>query len=242
MNNNLIYAYKSKIKNKIVYVGQTVDIEKRDYRHREVDPWNENLKEYNYPLSRGIRKYGKDNYELIILEKNLKKEQLNEKEKYYINLYNTYKDGYNQTEGGSEIPPYITIKDNKIDNIIYDLKYNLSLTMTDIAKKYSVSLTHIYNINNGNRRHQDNLTYPLRSNKTKGTKGLKFTQDECKKIHIMILQNNKTLKQIAEYFNCSSTTIRDINNGKINAYRLNGYNYPLRKDTKKISKKLYWSE
>lgn len=179
---------------------------------------------------------------MIILEKNLKKEQLNEKEKYYINLYNTYKDGYNQTEGSSEIPPYITIKDNKIDNIIYDLKYNLSLTMTDIAKKYSVSLTHIYNINNGNRRHQDNLTYPLRSNKTKGTKGLKFTQDECKKIHIMILQNNKTLKQIAEYFNCSSTTIRDINNGKINAYRLNGYNYPLRKDTKKISKKLYWSE
>ena len=38
MNNNLIYAYKSKIKNKIVYIGQTVDIEKRDYRHREVDP------------------------------------------------------------------------------------------------------------------------------------------------------------------------------------------------------------
>ena len=193
-------------------------------------------------MSRGIRKYGKDNYELVILEKDLKKEQLNEKEKYYIKLYDTYRNGYNQTEGGSEIPSYITLTNDKINNIIYDLKYNLSLTMTDIAKKYSVSLTHIYNINNGNRRYQDDLIYPLRSNKIKGTKGLKFTQDECKQIHMMILQNDKTFKQIAEYFNCSSTTIRDINNGKIKAYKLNEYNYPLRKDTKSISKKIYWSK
>ena len=35
------------------------------------DPFNKNTKEYNYPLSRGIRKYGIDEYELIILEENI---------------------------------------------------------------------------------------------------------------------------------------------------------------------------
>lgn len=79
---NLIYAYKKIDENKIVYVGQTVNLKLRDKRHREIDPFDPCLREYNYPLSRGIRKYGNDAYELIILEDNLSQEQLNEREKY----------------------------------------------------------------------------------------------------------------------------------------------------------------
>ena len=86
MNNNIIYAYKKIDENKIVYVGQTVNLNNRDYRHKKIDPYDSTLKEYNYPLSRGIRKYGEDAYELIILENNLKREQLNEREKYWISL------------------------------------------------------------------------------------------------------------------------------------------------------------
>lgn len=35
------------------------------------DPYNKKAKEYNYPLSRGVRKYGAEEYELIILEDNV---------------------------------------------------------------------------------------------------------------------------------------------------------------------------
>ena len=54
-----------------------------------------NNKEYNYPLSRGIRKYGIDEYELLILEDNIPQEELNAREKYWIRYYDTCFNGYN---------------------------------------------------------------------------------------------------------------------------------------------------
>ena len=68
MNKNVIYAYRKKSNDKIVYVGQTVNLEYRHKQHMKWDPFNINNLEYNYPLSRGVRKYGEDAYELIILE------------------------------------------------------------------------------------------------------------------------------------------------------------------------------
>jgi hypothetical protein len=58
MTNNVIYAYKKRSTGKIVYVGQTVNLTERDKQHMRYDPFNINNKEYNYPLSRGVRKYG----------------------------------------------------------------------------------------------------------------------------------------------------------------------------------------
>ena len=92
---NIIYAYRKVDNGKIVYVGQTTNLQERHKQHIKYDPFNINTKEYSYPLSRGVRKYGQDAYELIILEDNLKKEQLNEREKYWIAFYDTYFNGYN---------------------------------------------------------------------------------------------------------------------------------------------------
>ena len=75
-NVNTIYAYKDKSHNKIVYVGQTVNLRKRHYDHTKQDPYNKNLLEYEYPLSRGIRKYGIENYELLVLEDGWKRNLL----------------------------------------------------------------------------------------------------------------------------------------------------------------------
>ena len=79
---NVIYAYKKRSNQKIVYVGQSIDLQTRHKQHIQYDPFNINNKEYNYPLSRGIRKYGAEEYELIILEDNVLKEDLNTREKY----------------------------------------------------------------------------------------------------------------------------------------------------------------
>ena len=238
MNENVIYAYVKKENNKIVYVGQTVDLNTRHKQHIKYDAFNINNKEYNYPLSRGIRKYGEDAYELIILEDNLTKEQLNEREIYWIAYYDTYFNGYNQSTGGANpVKPIFT--EERINNVIEMLK-DESYSYQDIVNKTGISMTHIYNINTGKRRKRDDLQYPIRQSNTKGTKGLKFSQEECKKIHQEILSNKKTFKEIAKEFNCSDSTIRDINKGITKSYILDGYTYPLRTNTKSISKKVYW--
>lgn len=53
-------------------------------------------------LKKAIKKYGKDNFKKIILEKCNTYEELNEKEKYYIDFYNAIDSDnfYNLVEGG----------------------------------------------------------------------------------------------------------------------------------------------
>lgn len=238
---NLIYAYKKISENRIVYVGQTCNIQERHKAHMQYDPFNINNREYDYPLSRGIRKYGEEAYELIILEDNLTKEQLNEREIYWIRYYDTCFNGYNQTLGGA-YPAKPTFSDNKIDQVISMLQ-DESYSYQDIIDKTGISLTHIYNINTGKRRARPELTYPIRKSNAKGTKGLKFSPEECKIIHEEILKNEQTFKQLGEKFNCSSDLISDLNKGKTKAYRLEGYIYPLRSTSqaKSLSKQIYWN-
>lgn len=79
------------------YVGQTIQgIENRWYDHCKRSR-NKNDKEYNLPLKKDIRKYGKDNFvveELAFTEDNTTADYL---EEYYIRLMNLVEDGYNQT-------------------------------------------------------------------------------------------------------------------------------------------------
>lgn len=234
---SVIYAYKKKSIDKIVYVGQTKNLEYKHKQHIYYDPFNINNPEYEYPLSRGIRKYSEKEYQLIILEENIPDDKINEREIYWIKYYNTYFDGYNQSAGGTS--PIKTIyTDDEVNQVIEMLK-DESYSFNDISKKTGFSLTHIYNINTGKRRPQQNISYPIRSNKTKGTKGLKFSPEECRIIHEEILKNDKTLKELGEMFNCASSTISDIINGKTQAYRLEGYSYPLR-NNRSIGAKQMW--
>ena len=73
-----IYAIKNILDNKM-YIGQTINIESRISAHRN------NLinnKHHSSKLQNAFNKYGKENFKLIILEENVKKELLNEREIY----------------------------------------------------------------------------------------------------------------------------------------------------------------
>lgn len=95
MNNYIIYKHVNKINGKI-YIGQTC--QKPEYR------WNhgQGYKNCSY-FYKAIQKYGWDNFEHIILEQNLSLEEANQKERYYINLYqsNNTLFGYNLLSGGN---------------------------------------------------------------------------------------------------------------------------------------------
>lgn len=235
---NVIYAYKKKSENKIVYIGQTVQLEIRHKQHILYDPYNNKNREYNYPLSRGIRKYGPEEYELIVLEDNVPLEKLDEREKYWINYYNTYWEGYNQSTGGT-YPTKPIYSEDVLKTIIYMLQ-DESYSYNDIKEKTGVSLTHIYNINIGARRPQTNINYPIRKPNTKGTKGLKFSQEEIILIHEDLLNSNMDFNVLAKKYSCNRETISRINKGETKSYRLNNYEYPLRKHPHSNSKKFYW--
>ena len=151
--NWIIYGYKKISENKIVYVGQTSNIAYRRYKHEVYDPYSINTIEYNYPLSRGIRKNGIDDYEFIILENEINSiEKAIEKEAYWIKFYDTYNHGYNQTPGGSA-PKYIKFSPETIalakDMIKKGIDFN------SISKRTNISIPHLSEINTG-KRHFDN--------------------------------------------------------------------------------------
>ena len=83
------------------YIGQTLTEENKRWKQHCLDAFNNKRHEYNSPLCKAIRKYGEENFTVQILEDNIPNNLLDEKEIYYISLYKTRINGYNQTIGGS---------------------------------------------------------------------------------------------------------------------------------------------
>lgn len=119
-----IYLIKNKINDK-VYIGKTT----RSYQRR----WYEHIyKAYNdqklYAINQAIKKYGEENFDFSILEK-CSDEELNKKEKEYIELYHSYIQdfGYNLTFGGDG--------DVRVDRAKIIQKWNEGKACCDIAKE-----------------------------------------------------------------------------------------------------------
>lgn len=95
-------AYIYKIVNDIndkVYIGQTrFTLEKRYNEH--IKRYALNHKDTCFPLYNAMKKYGIQHFGIKLIEE-CSEEQLDEREKYYINYYNSYYNGYNATLGGA---------------------------------------------------------------------------------------------------------------------------------------------
>lgn len=95
-----MWIYKiTNIQNNRVYIGQTVrPIEQRFHRHIN-DALNNILDTH---FARAIRKYGKDNFIIEKIDSAFSQEELNQKEQYWIQYYNSVKEGYNETDAISK--------------------------------------------------------------------------------------------------------------------------------------------
>lgn len=162
MENNICGIYK--IENKIngkAYIGQSVNIPARWRRHCVV-AHNSTMNGYDYPLYKAIRKYGLENFDFSVLEY-CELNELNEKEKFYIQKYDAVNNGYNQTLENSPSGHYVKISSTILAEII-DLLQNSNLSQADIARKFSLSKNTITNINKGKTLRQDDIVYPIREN------------------------------------------------------------------------------
>lgn len=95
----LIYMYTSPSDKK--YVGQTIRLKKRIEQHIQ-SAYDEKSAAYNCAFHKAIRKYGIENFKFEILEENIPREKLDEREEYWIEKMESFGDkGYNLTKGGN---------------------------------------------------------------------------------------------------------------------------------------------
>lgn len=91
-----IYKYTNKLNNKI-YIGMSNDIQRRKHEHQTLANRGENMY-----IHRAIKKYGIENFQFEIIETFDIEDRclMGEREKYWIQFYDSYKNGYNETIGG----------------------------------------------------------------------------------------------------------------------------------------------
>ena len=222
MEHYIIYKYIKIDENEVVYVGRTNNLERRRREHEVYEPTEVNRPHYNYPLSRGIRKYGKDAYKCEIIEEVSTYEESLKQEKYWIKYYNTFNDPskYNYTPGGEL--SFTTAKFE--DEIIEEVK-NLLEQRVDyetIKDRTGISISHISEINTGKRRRDRNRIYPI----NEMTRGRKINSEQLQEIICLLQNTDMTCAEIGQKYNVSGTAIQKINYGSLQ--RQEGITYPIR--------------
>lgn len=93
----VIYKITNTI-NKKVYIGQTMQAAQNRWSVHKSRAKNKNFSTHLY---NGIRKYGIENFDFEIIEQ-CSDNNLDKRERYWIQYYNSYIDGYNETIGGQD--------------------------------------------------------------------------------------------------------------------------------------------
>lgn len=95
MNEICIYKFVNKVNGK-VYVGKTTNFTERIKKHYRRFLSGE---QSNLALYKALKKYGWENFSIEKIEE-CSEEKLNERECYWIEYYDSYFNGYNETRGG----------------------------------------------------------------------------------------------------------------------------------------------
>ena len=182
------------------YIGQTIYTEERRWREHCKEAHWANGPCYQSLLNRAIRKYGKNNFQTVILEDNLSEEKLDEREKYWIAYYKTYVEfnchGYNMTTGGKNGAKVFISKELLLD--LWDKGY----TTIDIAKELNHDPDTIRS-----RLLQLGLTVQDFYNQTGKKVHNSIMENQDIDLILSLWENNYSCSQIAQQIGCEYRTI-----------------------------------
>lgn len=139
-----IYLISNEVNHKL-YVGQTIQsLNKRFNGHCCYSKTDRSINMY---IKRAIHKYGRNKFHIELLEE-CPVELMNEREKYWINFYDSYNNGYNLTLGGQDsnyfnlhkLEDSIDIK--KFEDYIIEFK-PLAI---EVATHFGISKCSVYNL------------------------------------------------------------------------------------------------
>lgn len=224
-----IYKAKNKLNGK-VYIGQSIYINRRWQDHKE-DYSNGTSKFY-----KAIQEFGWDNFEWSVIEE-CSEEKLNDREKYWIDYYDSINNGYNTIYGNPfERKKYSKLSDERHDELIQDL-LSTSTSIKDLSDKYNLGLSYVYEINQGHEsRRKEDLKYPLRKleNHFKGIRDYnELTDKEIEDILFDLKENKLQYEEMMVKYGVSYKFLRRVNKGE--KILKEGLDYPLRPILSKIS-------
>ena len=217
-----IYKITNKLNNKC-YIGQSNNPIKRWNTHKNRAINKEDIGKS--AIHDALREVGIENFDFTILGWF---KDYNEKERYYIEFYNSLvPNGYNIMPGGEE-PPHkygeehhnSIYKQEIIDKIIDDLLSH-KYTQKEIEQKYNVSQQLVTSINRGVTHRRKGIEYPIIK-----TSKYHCTNDQFNQIYYLLKYSTCTCAEIGKYFGFSASTIKAINSGR-NHYDPN-VKYPIR--------------
>lgn len=155
------YIYKISFKGTDkVYIGLTSSYKRRWRSHRTT------LKRNTYEIVRlqhAYNKYGKENMKFHLIETcfNIDRTFLAEREKYYIKIYDSYKNGYNCTKGGEISEHDIRSTSKKVHK--YCAKTGVYIETFDsikyAAKEFNLNRNSIYRICNNETKTSKGFHY-----------------------------------------------------------------------------------
>lgn len=219
MKEKAIYKITNKINGK-AYVGQSVNPKSR-WRNHIVG----NGKDGVSLIHRAIVKYGEDNFTFEILGWF---EDYNEKEKYYIEYFQTLQPyGYNIQKGGEEPPHYSGEKNSfakiseKTARKVQEQAMDWNIPRKKIVKDNKITFDIFRHINDGTSWYRDDLTYPLRPRETE------INEMKANKVINLLQTTQLSQREIASMVGWGRTAITAINQG-VNHHRDN-LEYPIRK-------------
>lgn len=100
IENGIIYIITNDCNNK-VYIGQTTRTLETRWKHH-LRTANSN-KAPHFAIHNALLKYGFEHFKISVIEENIPYSELNQKEEYWINFYNSKTpNGYNLTNGGDD--------------------------------------------------------------------------------------------------------------------------------------------
>ena len=130
-----IYKIENNINGKI-YIGQTIqELKIRFRRHCSFSALSD--AESNMPIKKAIKKYGKENFTISVVEE-CDDSEINDREIFWIEKYNSFKSGYNATLGGGGLYGYWNVIKNVDINEIIE-KYNSGISANKLSKEYQIS-------------------------------------------------------------------------------------------------------
>lgn len=125
-----IYKITNKVNGK-VYIGQTIqNVKERFYQHCAHKCNREVL---NMAIHKAIFKYGKKNFTIEVIEE-IESTNLNDRERYWIQYYDSYNKGYNSTIGGQKgIKQYKNLDTKSIIS-----EYNKGKSLREVGNIFNV--------------------------------------------------------------------------------------------------------
>lgn len=226
----IIYKATSIISNKS-YIGQTIrkfEIRKKEHIRNSI---NLKHKDFNCHFYRALRKYGEDKFlwEIIEVYKNIDRDIVHDNlfklEEFYVNKYNSFKNGYNSDKGGKGSKGRIVSNETRLKL----RKIHLGKKMSDETKELlrnqrlgkKLSSEHIQKIKINTKKACENN--PERSKKIK--EGLQlgvkvFTEDG------ILINTFECIKEGAKFYNVDPSYVTKNckriaqTSGKLNNLRL----------------------